>query len=74
MNSDLAIAKGFDIREGWKLKFRAEAFNALNHVNYNGPNTSFSPNSQGVNTNALFAHITSSLNGRAFQMGLHLAW
>ena len=74
VNSDLAIAKGFDIRERWKLKFRAEAFNALNHVNYNGPNTSFSPNAQGVNTNALFAHITSSLAARAFQMGLHLSW
>jgi hypothetical protein len=74
INSDLSATKNFTLRERWKLQIRGEAFNALNHVNYNSPNTSFSPNSQGVNTNALFGHITSSLSARAIQLGMHLAW
>src|ERR1019366_3308720 len=74
VNSDLSATKNFSLRERWKLQVRAEAFNALNHVNYSNPNTSFSPNSLGVNTNSLFGHITSSLSARAIQLGMHLAW
>ena len=74
VNADLSVAKHFAITERWNLEFRAEAFNALNHTNYNNPNTSFSPNGVGVNTNSQFGQITSSLDARAFQMGLHLIW
>jgi hypothetical protein len=74
INPDLSATRNFVLRERWTLQFRAEAFDALNHVNYNNPNTSFSPNSQGVNTNSLFGRITSSLNARALQLALHLAW
>jgi hypothetical protein len=66
--------KNFRIREQTILEFRAELFNAFNRVNLNNPNTSFSPNRAGVNTNANFARITSSLNARSIQLGLRLTF
>jgi len=34
---DIALAKNFRITESTKLQIRADAFNALNHVNLNDP-------------------------------------
>lgn len=59
--------------EKWTLEMRGEAFNLFNHPNLNNPNTSFSPNSSGVNTNAAFGTITSAMDPRVFQIGLHLS-
>jgi len=59
--------------EKWTLEMRAEAFNLFNHPQLNNPNTTFSPNASGVNTNALFGQITSALDPRVFQIGLHLS-
>lgn len=70
----LSAFKNFRLAERKQLEFRAEAFNALNHVNYTNPNVSFSPNRQGVNTNALFGRITNSLAARRIQLGLRLTW
>jgi hypothetical protein len=36
-NLDLSVAKHFDVTERFKLQFRAEAFNALNHANFDNP-------------------------------------
>jgi hypothetical protein len=36
-NLDLSVAKHFDITERFKLQFRAEAFNAVNHANFDNP-------------------------------------
>ncbi len=66
--------KEFRIRERANLEFRGELFNALNRVNLNSPNTSFTPNRQGVNTNANFGRVTSALNARSIQLGLRLAF
>ena len=66
--------KTFRIRERTKLEFRAEMFNAINHVNYDAPNTTFQPNRQGVNTNANFGRILSALDARNIQLGLRLAF
>ena len=46
----------------------------LNHVNLNNPGTTFSPNAQGVNTNASFGVITSSMKARSVQLGLRLTF
>ena len=38
VNFDIAVAKSFRMPwEGHKLQFRAEAFNAFNHVNFYDP-------------------------------------
>jgi hypothetical protein len=71
---DFSEFKDFQIKEGTVLEFRAEAFNVLNHVNLNNPGTSFSPNRRGVNTNAAFGVITSSMQARTIQLGLRLAF
>jgi hypothetical protein len=71
---DFSAFKNFHIKEGKQLEFRAEAFNFLNHVNLNDPSVSFSPNSAGVNTNASFGRITSSMNARSVQLGLRLSF
>ena len=38
-NTDLSVFKNFDITERVKGQFRFEAYNALNHVQFGGPNT-----------------------------------
>jgi len=38
-NFDLSLFKNFRIREGLKAQFRLESYNALNHVQFDGPNT-----------------------------------
>ncbi|MCE5310497.1 MAG: carboxypeptidase regulatory-like domain-containing protein [Acidobacteriales bacterium] len=74
INMDLSAFKNFRIKEQSVLEFRAEAFNFLNHVNLNNPGASFSPNRQGVNTNASFGVITSSMKARSIQLGLRLTF
>jgi hypothetical protein len=71
---NLSLFKNFRVTERFKLEFRTEAFNALNHTNLLDPNQTFSPNRQGVNTNALFGRITSASPPRRLQFGLRLSW
>jgi hypothetical protein len=40
-NVDLAMFKNFQIKERFKLQFRAEFFNTLNHPVLGNPNTTF---------------------------------
>ncbi len=70
----LSVFKIFQVGEKIRMEFRAEAFNAFNHVNYNDPNTTFRPNAQGLNVNPDFGRITAALNARALQFGLRLAF
>jgi len=38
-NTQLSLFKEFQIREGKRLEYRLEAFNAFNHPHFNGPDT-----------------------------------
>ncbi len=49
-NLDLSASKAFQINERFKLTFRAEAFNALNHANFRNPRDA-SVGSPAVNSN-----------------------
>ena len=69
-----SIFKTFRFKERFRLEARGELFNAINKVNYNNPNVSFTPNRQGVNSNANFGRITSALEARRMQLGLRLAF
>jgi len=51
-NFDLSVSRTFAVREGWRLEARAEAFNAINHVNYNGPATGLNSSTFGVISSA----------------------
>ena len=66
----LSLFKEFgltSLREGARLEFRAEAFNALNHPQFSGPNAT-------VNTDN-FGKITSQANSpRQVQLALKMYW
>ena len=61
-NVDLGLSKNFRVREGMRLQFRGEFFNALNRVNLGNPNTNASSNQFGV--------ITSAGSPRVVQLAL----
>jgi hypothetical protein len=61
---DLSLRKVINLpfREGMRLQFQADAFNAFNRVNWNNPNVS----NAGSST---FGQITGSLPARVLQLG-----
>ena len=69
-NVNLALFKEFlipKLREGTRLQLRLETFNAFNHPQFNGPDTTVNGGSFGV--------ITSTANGpREVQVALKLYW
>ncbi|HZF41280.1 MAG TPA: hypothetical protein VE715_20825, partial [Blastocatellia bacterium] len=71
---DLSVFKTFRLAEKVSLQFRAEAFNAPNHVNLGFPNTSFNPGPDGLNRSDTFGRITSSRDPRQMQFGLKLIY
>jgi hypothetical protein len=65
-NLNLSLLKNFKFAETWNLQFRLEAFNALNHTNFEEPGTALgSPN---------FGVITASQAARSMQLGLKLTF
>ncbi|MCX6603290.1 MAG: TonB-dependent receptor [Acidobacteria bacterium] len=85
-NVDLGISKGFQLSERFRLTFRTEMFNALNHANYRNPRDA-SVGSPAINSN-VFAQAccvslstasssTTNQNGeswRVVQLALKLAF
>jgi Carboxypeptidase regulatory-like domain/TonB-dependent Receptor Plug Domain len=72
LDLDLGLGRRFTIRENLKLLLRMEAFNILNHTNFNAPNTSLTVTAnaagQGVFNSPTFGLITSSRAARFLQM------
>ncbi len=69
---DLSFLKDTAIRENLNVQFRAEAFNVLNHANFNTPNAVvFTPS--GVSPTAGVITSTSTPS-RQVQFGLKLLW
>lgn len=73
-NANLSLIKKLYFGDRWILELRTEAFNVFNHPQLNLPNTTFSPNSSGINTNSLFGKVTGALDPRDIQLGAHLSW
>jgi hypothetical protein len=59
--ANLSLSKSFRLTEKGYLQIRWETFNALNHPNYNSPNTTISQSTTGV--------ITSAGPARQMQLG-----
>jgi hypothetical protein len=68
---DLALSRDFSLTERVKLRFRAEATNAFNHVNLGQPGNSVPANGS---TSATFGVITSASPMRKMQFGLGLTF
>ena len=63
-NMDLSISKTFQVTENQRVQFRAEAFNALNKVNFNSPTTLSLANP------STFGQLSSAQDPRVMQFGL----
>lgn len=63
---DLSAIKNFAVTERWKVQFRAEALNAMNHPNLSTPNT--------TPTNTAFGTITGQDVPRSWQMALRVSF
>ena len=61
---DFSIQRLFTIKERWKLQYRAEFFNGINHTLLNNPGT--------VVTSGGFGQITTARDPRILQMALKL--
>ena len=63
-NFDIALMKSFRLPfEGHRLQFRAEAFNAFNHVNFYNP-------SLDINSTSTFGELQSAYPARVVQLSL----
>jgi hypothetical protein len=64
----MALTRRFTLKERWKLDFRADFFNIMNHANWNNPGLS--------NQSSTFGEVTtfyqSSNTPREIQMALKL--
>jgi len=71
-NFDLALLKNFAFTERFHLEFRAEAFNAFNHTQFEG-----NANTGGISTNfgaSNFGAVTNAYDGRQWQLALKLIY
>jgi hypothetical protein len=66
INWDLGLFRNFPLRERFKIQYRLEAYNVLNHFNLNNPDTTFG--------NANFGRIISKSGPRNLQMGLKISF
>jgi hypothetical protein len=71
-NLDLAVGRDFPIRERLRLKVRGEAFNILNHANFQTPNVSLNATSnssgQAIFNSPAFGLITAARAARFLQL------
>jgi outer membrane receptor protein involved in Fe transport len=65
-NLDFALFKNFPLRESWRLEYRWEMFNALNHANLANPRNNITAANPG--------QITGTSEPRIMQMGLRLTF
>jgi hypothetical protein len=61
---DMAVSRRFSLTERWRLDFRADFFNIMNHANPKNPGTNIS--------NSTFGQITSYNDPRVIQMALKM--
>ncbi len=69
---DTALQKAFALTERFRLEFRAEAFNLLNHPAYASPASNVSSGSFGLITNVLNTGAVGTGTPRRIQMMLRL--
>lgn len=72
-NWDISVFKNFPLfRESRYLQFRAEAYNALNHTQFAGVNTTARFDAAGNQVNTQFGQVTSTRQPRIMQLSLSI--
>ena len=61
--ADIGIFKVFPVKERYRFEFRTEMFNAFNHTQFNGINTTANFASPGSTVITNLANSTTNLNG-----------
>lgn len=69
-NWDVAVFKNFPIREQMRFQFRCEMYNAFNHTQFSGLDTSARFDPAGNQVNPTFGQFTSARNPRQMQLAL----
>lgn len=69
-NTDVAFFKSFPIREQVRLQFRWELYNAFNHTQFTGLDTTARFDPAGAQVNARFGEFTSARSPRQMQFAL----
>jgi hypothetical protein len=75
-NLDLSVAKTFPIYKTVHLDFRADAFNALNHTQWDAAQTTYpyGPSASGAYGNIPFGQVSGAREARIMQLGFKLAF
>jgi Carboxypeptidase regulatory-like domain/TonB-dependent Receptor Plug Domain len=73
-NFDLTVFKNFSIREKAMAQLRWEAYNAFNHTQWSGVNTTATFNPQGQQVNGLFGQVTSARDPRIMQLAMRVSF
>lgn len=71
---DIAVFKSFSIAERARAQFRCEMYNAFNHTQFSGLDTSARFDAQGRQVNARFGEFTSARPARTVQLGLRASF
>lgn len=69
---DTSAAKNVRLTERFRLQFRAEAFNLINHTNFTAPGSNFVPGPNGLNASGSFGVISAARDPRIGQLALKL--
>ena len=69
-NWDISIFKNFPVREGMNFQFRLEMYNAFNHAQFSGLDTTARFDVQGNQVNSRFGQIISDRDPRRMQASL----
>ncbi len=74
VDTDVSLAKRFEISERLHLQFRAEFFNLLNHTNLNTPNPVVYTAATGGPSPTAGVITSTTTSSRQIQLGLKLLW
>ncbi len=73
VNFTTSLYKSFAVTERAHFELRFESFNTFNHTEFNGLNTSYSPQggpfNQGFNTGNGFGQVNSAWDSRVLELG-----
>src|SRR5947207_3173187 len=72
--ADISLGKNFPHREGARLEFRADFFNAFNHPNFGEPGPFLGGTITGTADDSSFDSHFGAGGPRNIQLGLRLRW